>query len=95
MSTLNIQLSVYSSFKSRNENISIHHECPCRIRRSHPRVQPGTRLADSLVKNPNPWVRFPYPAWTGSRWLLFLSPLSELFQGPAWSCEIEVSHMGK
>ena len=40
-------------------------------------------------------MRFPYPAWTGSWWILFLPPLSGLFLEPAWSCETEVSHMGK
>ena len=35
--------------------------------------------------------RFSYPAWTGSWWILFFSPLSGWFLGPAWSCEIEVS----
>ena len=45
--------------------------------------------------NPTPRVRVLYPVWTGSWWVLFLPPLSGLFLGPAWSCEMEVSHMGK
>ena len=56
--------------------------------------QPGTRLAESVVEIPIPRVRFPYPAWTGSL-VLFLPPLSRLPLAVTWSCEIEVSHMGK
>ena len=64
--------------------------------------QPGMRLAKPLVEIPTMRVTFPYPAWTGPWWILFLPPLSGLFSfSPTFkwivprSCEIDVSHMGK
>ena len=50
--------------------------------------QPGTRLAEYLVEIPTPRTRFPYPAKDSFSPIFFLL-------GPAWSCETEVSHMGK
>ena len=67
--------------RSDNIPIRIHHECQCRIGKSHPRG-----------RDFYPSGEFSYPAWTGSWWILFLPPLSGLFLGPAWSCEIEISH---
>ena len=51
------------------KNITIHHECPCRIGEISPEgleFLPGTRLAESLDEIPTPRVRFPYLTWTGS-----------------------------
>ena len=39
--------------------------------------------SESLVEIPTRRVRFPYPAWTGSGWILFFLPISGLFLGPA------------
>ena len=69
---------------------------PCRIGKSHPRGRNFNQgLAEPLVEILTPRVKFPYPAWTGSWRILFLPPLSGLFRGIKWLCEIEVSHMDK
>ena len=63
-------------FQYKAENITIHHECPCRIEISHPRGRNFNQ--SSLVKTPAPRVRYLYPTWTGSWWIIFL-PLFEGF----------------
>ena len=77
------------------QNIRIHHGCPCRTGKFHLRGRNFNQGWGLLIEIPIPRVRFPYHAGTGSWWILFLSVLSGLFLGPAWSCEVEVSHLGK
>ena len=58
--------------------IRIHHECPCKIGKTHPRgrnFNHGQVVAESSVGIPTLRVRFPYPAWTGSWRILFSPPL--------------------
>ena len=47
-----------------SEIIRIHHECTCRIGKSHPRDRNFNWVrglpSKSLVEIPTPWVRFPY-----------------------------------
>ena len=73
-------------------SIGIHHECPCRIGKSHLRVGISTR--DEACRVPG-WNSYPKGEISLScmDWLMMdsFSP----FLGPAWSCEIEVSHIGK
>ena len=79
-------------------SMRIHHECPCRIVKSHPRGRTFNQERGLPVEIPAPRVRFPYPAWISS-----MDSFSPTFKwivprtnGPeAWSYEIEVSHMGK
>ena len=42
-------------------NITLHHECRCRIGKSHPKFLSGTRLDESLIKIPTQRVIFTYP----------------------------------
>ena len=81
---------------SQMRTMRIHHECPCRIGKSHPRgrnFNQGRGLPSPWI--PTPRMRFSYPAWIGFWCFFFLPPLSGLFLGPVWSCNIEVSHMGE